>query len=54
MITEQIAAKILQAICEAFDADIFSEYEPQFWGFDTQEEWDAWQRAIAKEHEDEF
>jgi hypothetical protein len=46
--------KILRAICEAFDIDIFSEYEPQFWGFDTQEEWDASQDALAKEQEDEF
>jgi hypothetical protein len=42
--------KIVRAICEAFDADIFSEYEPGFWGFDTQEEWNAQQAAIAKEH----
>jgi hypothetical protein len=33
--------KILQAIAEAFGTDIFSEHEPQFWGFQTQEEWDA-------------
>ena len=46
--------KILSAISEAFDTDIFSEYEPQFWGFDTQEEWDAWQRSIAKESDDKF
>jgi len=46
--------KILGAISEVFDTEIFSEYEPQFWGFDTQEEWDAWQCAISKEHEDEF
>jgi hypothetical protein len=32
---------ILNAIAEAFDVDIVSEYEPRFWGFDTQEEWDA-------------
>jgi hypothetical protein len=46
--------KILRAISEAFDTEIFSEYEPQFWGFDTQEEWDEYQEAIAKEDEDEF
>ena len=33
--------KILAAISEAFETDVFSEYEPQFWGFDTQEEWEA-------------
>ena len=31
---------ILSAVCQAFDTHIFSEYEPKFWGFDTQEEWD--------------
>ena len=30
--------KILNAIAEEFDTDVMSEYEPQFWGFDTQEE----------------
>ena len=45
--------KILRE-CEAFETDIFSEYEPQFWGFDTQEEWDTRQEAIAKDYEDRF
>jgi hypothetical protein len=27
-----------------FDTDIVSEYEPQYWGFETQEEWDAWEK----------
>ena len=46
--------QILGAIAEAFDTDIFSEYEPQFWGFDTQEEWDrAWSK-ISEEHEAKF
>jgi len=38
---------ILAAIEQAFDTNIYSEYEPQFWGFDTQEEWDAWKDALA-------
>ncbi|MGC1181174.1 MAG: hypothetical protein WA884_19660 [Methyloceanibacter sp.] len=46
--------KILRAISEAFDTDIFSEYEPQFWGFDTQKEWDSWREASAKKDQDEF
>jgi hypothetical protein len=33
--------KILNAISETFGTETFSEHEPQFWGFDTQEEWDA-------------
>jgi hypothetical protein len=46
--------KILNAIAQAFDTDIFSEYEPQYWGFDTQEEWDAWQEKLAKEGDEKF
>jgi hypothetical protein len=35
--------KILKALANVFDTDIASEYEPQYWGFDTQEEWErAW------------
>ena len=46
--------QILGAIAKAFDTDISSEYEPQFWGFDTQEEWDrAWSK-ISEEHEAKF
>jgi hypothetical protein len=26
-----------------------SEYEPEFWGFKTQEEWDAWEAKQAEE-----
>ena len=42
------------AIAEAFDTDIFSEYEPKYWGFDTQEEWDLAWKKIAEEHEAEL
>jgi hypothetical protein len=41
--------KILNAIAEAFDTVIVSEHEPQFWGFDTQEEWDEKEREIAEQ-----
>jgi hypothetical protein len=37
--------KILGAIIEAFDVMIVSEHEPQFYGFNTEEEWDAWEAA---------
>src|SRR5262245_2563674 len=33
--------KILKALANVFDTDIVSEHEPQFWGFASQEEWDA-------------
>jgi len=47
-------SKILSAIVEAFDTGIVSEYESQFWGFETQEEWDAWQERAGKESEEKF
>jgi hypothetical protein len=46
--------KILDAIADAFDTEIVSEYESQFWGFDTHEEWDARQRELSQEYEEEF
>ena len=46
--------RILGAIAEIFDTDIFSEYEPQYWGFDTQEEWDQTEKKFAEKHEVEF
>jgi hypothetical protein len=43
--------KILNALANVFDTDIVSEYEPQYWGFDTQEEWDAaMERFTAENH----
>jgi hypothetical protein len=47
-------AKILNAVAEDFNTDIVSEHEPQFWGFETQEEWEAWQRELARKDEEEF
>ena len=44
--------KILNAVAEAFETDIVSEYEPQFWGFDTQEEWDAHSERMSRESEE--
>jgi hypothetical protein len=46
--------KILKAIAKAFDVTIVSEHEPEYWGFDTQEEWDAAWEAIAKEYDERF
>jgi len=46
--------KLLNAIAEAFDTDIVSEYEPQFWGFDTQEEWDAAMEKMSQECDESF
>jgi hypothetical protein len=47
-------SKILNAIAEAFDADIVSQYEPEFWDFETQEEWDAWEQKLNKKYKDRF
>jgi hypothetical protein len=33
--------KIVDAIGDTFGTHIFSDHEPQYWGFATQEEWDA-------------
>lgn len=46
--------KILNALADAFDTDIVSEHEPQFWGFNTQEEWDACMEKMGEEAKDEF
>src|SRR5215203_6472676 len=46
--------KILNVLAEVFDTDIVSEYEAQYWGFDTQEEWDAWLDKQGKEDEERF
>ena len=46
--------KILSAIAEFFDTDIFSEYQPQYWGFGTQEEWDEAMKKLHEESEAEF
>jgi hypothetical protein len=46
--------KILSAIAEVFDTGVVSEYEPQFWGFDTQEEWDRWNDQMSREDEERF
>ena len=32
-----------------FEVDIVSEHEPQYWGFETQEEWDRWLEEINRQ-----
>ena len=46
--------EIFHAIAEAFDTDIVTEHQPEFWGFDTQEEWDAYEKRIHEEYERQF
>jgi hypothetical protein len=44
--------EILDAIAVTMDTGIVSEHEPQYWGFDTEAEWDAemkkWDRERKK------
>ena len=42
---------ILGAVSTTCDTHIASEYEPQFWGFDTEEEWERYQ-AVVEARED--
>jgi len=46
--------KILHAIAETFDTEIFSEHEPQYWGYSTQEEWEADIRQMFDKERDGF
>jgi hypothetical protein len=48
------SSKILSAIAETFDVEIVSEHDPRFWGFETQEEWDAAMKAFSREAEEGF
>ena len=45
---------ILNAIAEAFDTKIYSEHAPQFWGYDTNEEWEAFERYYSENSESFF
>jgi len=47
-------SRILNAISEAFLVDIASEYEAEFWGFKTNEEWETAWREMEKEAEQNF
>jgi hypothetical protein len=50
----QCRRKNPNAIAETFATEIHSEYRPEFWGFETQEEWDAFNQQLSKEHKEEF
>jgi hypothetical protein len=59
LLPEKICAQwhpenILNAVAAVFDTDIVSEYEPQFWGFETKDEWDAAWEEMAREDEEKF
>jgi len=48
------ARDILTEIAETCDVEIVSEHEPKFWGFETQEEWDASWEALADQQQQEL
>ena len=45
---------ILDALIKIFDVDVVSEYQHQFWGFETQEDWDRFKDEIDRGSQDEF
>src|SRR4051794_16904883 len=45
------ATKILAAVAEVFQTEILSECQPEYWGFDTEEEWDLAMETMAREEE---
>ena len=57
-----VPAKILDAIEDEFDIRLVSEYEPEYWGFATEEEWRrceaeadrAWDTGIPNEFAERF
>lgn len=46
--------KIVDAIGAAFDTHIFGEHDPQYWGFNTQEEWEAAKNRTSDQARNEF
>src|SRR5262249_37438016 len=47
---QNCADRILAAITDACSIEIVSEHEPQYWGYATQEEWDASWAAMAEKN----
>jgi hypothetical protein len=46
--------EIVESIEQELGIRIYTEYEPQFWGFENQADWDAWHEKTAREHDDWF
>jgi hypothetical protein len=45
---------ILTEIAETLDAKIVSKCKSQYWGFETEEEWETFQKAREKKRQDEL
>ena len=51
---QNAVSKILRAVAETFDTEIYTEHEPQFWGFANKEAWDLAWSEMERKAEDEF
>ena len=47
-------AFIFECICKVFDTNIVSEYEPEYWGCESQEEMDAMFEAAHRKDNEQF
>jgi len=45
---------VFDAIAVEFEAELVSEHDHRYWGFNTADEWDAFNDKLAKEDEDNF
>jgi hypothetical protein len=45
---------IFDALIEEFQIESVSEHDHRFWGFSTEEEWDAFHKESARDGEDQF
>ena len=45
---------IFDALAEEFEIELVSEHDYRYWGFSTEEEWDAFNEKFAKESKDKF
>jgi hypothetical protein len=46
--------RILEIISNEFNAQIVSEHQPEYWGFESHAEWDAAWEQMSREAEKEF
>jgi hypothetical protein len=45
---------IFDALAAEFGTDFVSEHDHRYWGFDTAEEWNAFQDKLARDDDDDF
>ena len=46
--------KILNTVGDLFQTEIISEHEPQYHGFESEEEWHAYEQSLNKQQDDKF